>query len=191
MRARLSPYLSALLLAACAQAPVAPRLHLPTLQLAPASLGASLSLAQRLTVQQLPEQALRHEAPTEQSLEAQIEIDPQALRLAAFAMNQRVLLLQWDGSALQQQRHTMLPAAVDGARVLRDVQLAYWPAAAIAAALPAGWSVADEGSRRTLAFEGQPQVLIDYSASPRWAGRAELDNRAEGYRLSIESRVLP
>ena len=85
----------------------------------------------------------------------------------------------------------MLPDAVDGARVLRDVQLVYWPLAAVAAALPTGWAVVDTPAGRSLSFEGQPQVQIDYSGTPRWKGRATLDNRREGYRLTIESSVQP
>lgn len=179
-----------LLLVACAQTPPpAPLPQLPSLQLSPASFGASLSLAQRLTVQQLPDAAARRPAP-EHSLEAQLEIEPAELRLAAFALNQRVLTLRWDGRELQAQRHRMLPEEVDAARVLRDVQLVYWPLAAVAAALPAAWQVSDEEGRRSLRFEGRLQVQIDYAGTPRWQGVAELDNRREGYRLRIESAQL-
>jgi Protein of unknown function (DUF3261) len=177
------------LLAACAQTPPLPRLQLPALQLTPASFGGSLALAQRLTVRQLPDTA-RRQLPAEQSLEAQVEIEPAELRLAAFALNQRVLMLSWDGRELQVQRHLMLPAEVDAARVLRDLQFVYWPLAAVVAALPAGWSVADLGPRRTLSFDGQVRMQVDYAGLPRWQGRAELDNRLEGYRLAIESNAL-
>jgi len=189
---RLIVLLAAALLAACAQtaAPPAapPTASVPALRLSPASFGASLSLAQRLTVRQLPA-AARRPVP-EQSLEAQLEIEAGELRLAAFALNQRVLMLRWDGLALQTQRHALLPAEVDAERVLRDVQLVYWPLAAVAAALPAGWTVADADSQRLLSFGDQVQVLIDYAGQPRWQGRAELDNRREGYRLTIESTRL-
>jgi len=185
---RLIVLLAAALLAACAQTAAPPAAGVPSLRLSPASFGASLSLVQRLTVQQLPS-AARRSAP-EQSLEAQLEIEPGELRLAAFALNQRVLMLRWDGLALQTQRHALLPAEVDAERVLRDVQLVYWPLAAVAAALPAGWTVADADSQRLLSFGDQVQVLIDYAGLPRWQGRAELDNRREGYRLTIESTRL-
>ena len=182
------------LVAGCAQHPPAPpRLQLPPLQLSPASFGSSVSLVQRLVVRQLPDAARLRDGTeaAEQSMDAQVEIDPGSVRLAAFAMNQRVLLLQWNGRDLRVERHPMLPDAVDAAHVLRDVQLVYWPLAAVAAALPPGWAVSDDAARRSLSFEGQAQVLIDYSATPRWQGRAMLDNRREGYRLTIESSVQP
>ncbi|WP_077038084.1 DUF3261 domain-containing protein, partial [Pelomonas sp. KK5] len=138
---------------------------------------------QRLTVRELPAGA----PPTERSLDVQLEVDDTELRLAAFALNQRVLMLRWDGRELQQQRHLMLPAEVDGARVLRDIQLAYWPREALATALPAGWSVDEQGQRRVIRMGDIVQMQIDYTGQPRWQGRAEIDNRLEHYRLSIES----
>ena len=179
-----------MLLAACAQAPVRPRsLQMPELGLSPASLGARLSLAQRLTVQQLPDAATEG-LPPERSLEAQLEIETGELRLAAFAMSQRVLLLRWDGHNLEVKRHPLLPAAVDASRVLRDIQLVYWPLAAVQAALPEGWSVEDSGAQRRLLHAGEIEVQIGYAGEPRWQGRAELDNRLERYRLAIDSSVM-
>ena len=191
MRRRELIVLTGLVLVGCASAlPPEPRLRLPELKLAPASLGVSVSLAQRLTVKQLPREAGVRAPTAERSLEVQLEVDASELRLAAFALSQRVLMLRWDGHDLQVQRHLMLPAEVDAARVLRDIQLVYWPLEAVQAALPSGWGVSDAEQRRTLSFEGEPQVVVDYAGLPRWQGRAELDNRLEGYRLSIESNVL-
>ncbi len=185
---RLIAILLVAMLAACASAPPAARVELPALRLAPADFGQTISLAQRLTVLQLPRSAAE-EAPHEQSLDAQLEIEPAELRLAAFALNQRVLSLRWDGRDLTQTRHPLLPRAVDAARVLRDVQLAYWPLASLQSALPAGWTAEDGSSWRELRLNGQTQLRIDYAGQPRWKGRADLDNRAEGYRLAIESAV--
>jgi hypothetical protein len=179
----------ALMLAGCVHAPVQPRLQMPALALSPASLGARLSLAQRLTVQELPDTAAE-EVPQERSLEAQLEVEPAELRLAAFAMNQRVLLLRWDGHNLDVKRHPMLPAAVDASRVLRDIQLVYWPLASVQAALPADWTVEEVGVQRLLKHDGEIEVQIAYAGAPRWRGRAELDNRLEHYRLSIDSSIL-
>ena len=180
----------AVTLAACAQAPVQPsRLQMPVLRLSPESLGATVSLAQRLTVQELPDGAAQ-EWPKERSLEAQLEIETGELRLAAFAMSQRVLLLRWDGHKLEVKRHALLPAAVDANRVLRDIQLVYWPLAAVQAALPEAWTVEDSGAQRRLLHAGEIEVQIVYAGEPRWQGRAELDNRLERYRLAIDSSVM-
>lgn len=173
------------LIGGCATSPPQPRLQIPEPRLAPAAFGATISLAQRLSFERanaLPDEPAR-------SLDVQLEIDASQLRLAAVAMGQRILTLTWDGSTLDVQRHPQLPAQVDPARVLRDVQYAYWPTAALQAALPQGWTLDDAGERRQLLHAGQTVLSIRYRANPRWAGSAELDNRVEGYRLNIESSV--
>ncbi len=196
----LAPLMAALMagLAACAQGPAAPRLWLPELRLAPAALGASVSLTQRLTIMTLnplqtsalPDAAQLPQGP--QTLDVLLEVDSSLVQLAGFALNQRVLTLSWDGAHLQEQRHALLPAAVDGAHVLRDIQLVYWPLAAISAALPMGWTLEESDQERVLAYQGQAQVRIRYRAQivnqARWNGRIELDNQLEHYRLNIESR---
>ncbi len=99
------------------------------------------------------------------------------------AIGQTGVRLQWDGRQLTQQRAPWLPPQVRAERVLDDLQFALWPTAAIAAALPAGWQVRDDGHQRSLSRDGtvwlQLQRLDD--------GSVQLDNRAEGYALRIES----
>ena len=88
------------------------------------------------------------------------------------------------GTTYQVQRADFDNVLARGAeRVLDDLQFALWPTAAIAAALPAGWQVSDDGRQRSLSRDGtvwlQLQRLDD--------GSVQLDNRAEGYTLRIES----
>jgi hypothetical protein len=84
---------------------------------------------------------------------------------------------------LIEQRASWLPPQVRAERVLDDLQFALWPTAAIAAVLPPGWQVGDDGHQRSLSRDGtvwlQLQRLQD--------GSLQLDNRAEGYALRIES----
>lgn len=175
-----------LMLSGCASQPLKPRLLLPEPRLAPAAFGGSVSLVQRLAFEAataLPDQPARQ-------LDAQLEIDADEVRLAAVALGQRILTLRWDGTSLDVQRHPQLPAQVDPARVLRDVQYAYWPIAALRAALPEGWTLDDADQRRQLRHAEQLVLSIRYDAVPRWTGTAELDNRVEGYRLSIASSLI-
>jgi len=182
--------IAALLLAACASRPQLPPPTLPSLQLPPAALGTSLSLTQRLTVTRAPSAAEAYMSmPTTHSLDVLLEIDSAAVHLAGFALGQRVLTLAWDGQTLESTRHPMLPAAVDAAKVLRDVQLVYWPAASVQAALPDGWTLEDAGTDRRLSHDGKLAATIHYETEPRWAGNARLDNRLEDYHLLIESKV--
>lgn len=183
----LIPALLLLGLAACSTTPrprpAAPGEPLPELRLPPAALGAAVSLTQRLT--------FAHDADPggPRSLEALMEVDAEELRLVGLAMNHRVFTLSWNGTALQEERDPRLPAQFQAAWVLRDVQLVYWPADAVRAALPAGWTLEDGPGLRTLSKNGREWVTVRYDGEPRWAGRTQLTNLSEHYRLTIDSRV--
>ncbi|WP_047257671.1 DUF3261 domain-containing protein [Chromobacterium subtsugae] len=173
------------LLAGCQSAP-APQPRLPAIALSPASLGLSLSLAQRLSAAPLDPR----DGKPSPALDVQLEIDGDRLQLAGLALGQRILRLSWDGKTLQSQRSPLLPASVDEARIVRDIQLAYWPLPALRAALPEGWTLEQRGATRVLSQQGEEAVRIDSQADPAWTGHSELINRREGYRLSIDSAPL-
>jgi hypothetical protein len=174
--------LLALLLTACTSMQTA-RPQVPLLQLAPRQLGTSLSLTQRLGVMRLDGVATQ-----QQSLDALLEIDEKSVHLAGFALGQRILTLYWNGELLNSERHPLLPAAIDASHILRDIQLVYWPADAVLAALPEGWSLSEQGQRRELWKGQQIEVEIHYAATPRWQGRTVMQNRSEGYQLTIDSQ---
>jgi len=164
-------------LGACASAPprAAPR-EAPQLRLAPALLGHALNLQQHLTLQ----------APgREQQLDVLLEADAQHVQLAVVAMGQVAARLDWDGTTLTQERAPWLPQAVSGARILSDLQLTLWPVAAIQAALPAGWVLAESGNVRTLSQDGEVVTVITRTAP----AVVELDQRREHFKLKIESRA--
>ena len=122
-----------------------------------------------------------------QPLDALLEIDPQGLHLAGFALQQRILTLHWDGQKLESWRHPLLPDSVDAGKILRDIELVYWPVAAIQASLPAGWQLEEADGERHLSLGGEIQLLIRYHVDAAGQGQIELENRREGYRLQIES----
>ena len=164
-------------LVACAVPKEPARLRL---QLAPATLGASISLQQHLTVErdgQIDE------------LDVALEIDAQRIDLVALAMQQRVLSLHYDGRSLESWRHPALPAALRAEDVLEDLQLTLWPAAALRPALPAGWRIEEDGARRILLADDLAVTEIDYEGAPRWNGRIVLNNLRYRYRLTIQSAL--
>lgn len=171
---RTAALLLCVLLSACAGRMSRPQVELPPLRLAPSSLPAPVAQQQQLHFR-----FGRHE----RDLDALLEADAQQVQLAVQAMGQTGVRLRWDGQQLTQQRASWLPPQVRAERVLDDLQFALWPTAAIAAVLPADWQVADDGHLRTLSRAGvawlQLQRLED--------GSLQLDNRAEGYALRIES----
>lgn len=166
------------LMAGCASTqPAAPQQRLG-LKLSPASLGATISLQQHLTVER--------NGRTDQ-LDAALEIDPQQLNMVGLALGQRVLTLHYDGKNLESWRHPMLPAQVRAEDVLEDTQLTLWPVEAIRQALPDGWKIEQQGLRRTLLLHDVPVTVIIYGNASPWGGKVELTNLRYHYRLTIES----
>lgn len=142
-------------LAGCTSAPTVPAAERAAplqLALAPAALGCSLAVQQQLTVQPPNGSA--------QTLDALLEVDGQSVRLALFHLGQRMGALSWDGQQLQTQLSRWWPAQLPPAQVLSDMQLALWPAPAIAQALPAGWQVQDGAQGRRLTHQGQLRVEV-------------------------------
>ena len=171
---RLTTALLTATLAACAAAPPRAAVPLPELRLAPAALGRELSLQQQLHFSFGRQQ---------RDLDALLEVDAQEVRLAVQALGQSGVRLSWDGEHLQQQRAPWLPEAVRGERVLADLQFTLWPAGAIRSALPASWTLQDDGTIRRLVRDGAVWLQVEHQGE----GRYLLDNRADGYRLQIES----
>ena len=174
MPRRLAVAACALLLAACASVPPQARLGL---KLAPAALGTSLSVQQHLKVER--------NGRTD-DLDVALQVEPEAVDVVGLAFGQRVLTLHYDGKELKSWRHMMLPAQVRAEDVLEDIQLTLWPAEAVAAALPAGWRVSEEGGRRTLFLDGEPGMHISYSDAQRWSGTVVLENLRYRYKLTIQ-----
>lgn len=148
------------------------------LKLAPADLGATISLQQHLAVE-------RDDKVDE--IDTALEVDPQQLELVGLALGKRVLSLHYDGKTLQSWRHAMLPEQVRAEDVLQDIQLTLWPADAIQKALPAGWRIEENGLRRTLLSDDVPVMVIDYSNPVRWSGKVVLSNLRYHYRITIQS----
>ena len=183
MRRLIVLLLPVLLLAGCAtpQARVAQRqsvaASMPVLRLPPSALPGPLALQQRL--------AFRH-GDRSDTVDALVENDARNTRLVIHAQGQVALRLEWDGKQLTQKRAPWLPAALDGERVLSDLQLVFWPINAIEASLPAGWSLREESGRRVLRQNEAIIATVDYPQ----ALEARLEQRALGYTLDITSSEI-
>jgi hypothetical protein len=167
--------LAALALAAGCAALPAPRAE-PVLRLAPASLGGRLALHQQLEV---------HAQEGTHRLEVLLEADEAAVRIAVLGPGaQTAARLVWDGQRLEHDAPPWWPASLPVDRVLSDLQLVLWPAAEIARALPAGWTLDTRDGERRLQCGDELVSTVRYDG-PGWA---ELTHRRAGYRIRIESR---
>jgi hypothetical protein len=119
-------------------------------------------------------------------LDVALQVEPEAVDVVGLAFGQRVLTLHYDGKDLTSWRHVMLPSQVRAEDVLEDMQLTLWPVDAVAAALPAGWRVEQQGRQRTLYLSDEPIMRIAYSGDPRWSGTVVLENLRYHYKLTIQ-----
>lgn len=163
------------LLVACAGP--APRTAIddtPLLRLAPAALGGTLALQQRL--------AFEHGGRSE-IVDALVEADARSVRVVIHGQGQVALRLAWDGQELTQTRAEWLPPQLSAERVLSDLQLVFWPAPAVSAALPPGWRLVQQGTARELRHGDELVIRIENPAPDRHV----LHQLRTGYRLGIHS----
>ncbi|WP_373375793.1 DUF3261 domain-containing protein [Cupriavidus nantongensis] len=178
--------LSAALIAGCASPGAAPeRTTLAAsgtalLRLSPASLQRELKLQQHITVEFTVQGRTEH-----RELLTLLEADAARTRLAAVSGGQVLARLDWDGTTLQVSRSPWAPAELQPERILSDLQLALWPAAAIRAALPPDWSLDASPALRQLRHGSEAVAEIRF---PDPATTLFLQRR-DGYRLTI--RNLP
>lgn len=156
--------------------PIAPP-AVPLLQLAPAELGRELALQQRLTF-------IRGER--REQIDALLEVDGKEVRLLLHQSGQSALRLYWDGQVLTESRADWLPAELNAARVLSDLQLVHWPIEAIQSQLPAGWRVTRGDGSRLLRAGDELVAQVEYLQ----AHQQRLTQHRFGYELEIASAEI-
>lgn len=136
-------------------------------------------------------QRLRSERDGEvQEFTALLQVSPDGLRLVGInSLGLRLFeLAQAANGQLQLQTRVELPADFDPAWILRDLQLASAPLAALRAALMPGWSLEEEGNGgRQLRHEGQLEVSITAETQPDGPRAIRLWNHRHAYRLAVQT----
>lgn len=150
----LAAAMCAVLLAGCASLGTPDATRSPLLALAPAALRCEVAVQQRLTVEVPGRPA--------QQLEALLEVDAEAVRLAFFVMGQGMGTLVWDGWQWDKQLSRYWPAQLAPEQVLSDLQLAFWPARAVQRAVQPPWSVEAGPTGRRLLRDGREQVRVQF-----------------------------
>jgi hypothetical protein len=174
MKRRLLLLCAPLALAGCA-APRLEPLQGPPLRLAPATLDRELVLLQRLDITA---------AGQTRSLEVALEADATSVRLAFMQLGQTVARIEWDGSQLRQELAPGWPEIVSAAQVLSDLQLVWWPAAALRTGLPPDWSLAESPRMRQLIYRGRPMT----SAQALSTDHIQLIQHLGGYVVELRSQ---
>ena len=148
--------------------------------LQPQAAGVELSVTQALV---FSKGASRFESV------AALEVGPEAVSLAGLGpMGNRMLALRWDGKKLEKESDPSLPPDLPLELILRDVQLAFWPVEAVREAIKGGgWTLEDEGLRRTLRKDGADVVRIRYDGPRRWHSNVIFEHISLGYRLDINT----
>lgn len=166
-----------LILAACATLPLQPQ-DPGLFLLKPQDAGQSLDLSQNLSFQRgkLGFEGL-----------AELEIRPDHVALAGLSpLGNRIMSFRWDGDTFVEERDPSLPAQFPLKLILRDLQLAYWPAPSIEAALPGGWSLQENPREREILHAALPEIRIHYADAEHWHHGLLFENLALGYQIRID-----
>jgi hypothetical protein len=103
----------------------------------------------------------------------------------------RLFTVRYDGSNVQAEKSPGVPASLEPEHLLADLQLVFWPLAALQTRLqPEGWQLSEPapGTRR-LRHGDQLVAEVHYGAEDPWAGRSLLVNLRFGYSLQIDSQA--
>lgn len=191
--------LASVLLAGCASAPQTPDLAAPSALVRtvpvvlpdPAARPGALLLAQRIHAE--TDSDVPAAVPKTADFEAYLHAGGGVFRMALMHAGLTVWTLALEDGRLAQERRPGLPAALRGEHLLRDVALAYWPAAYLSQALPGLRIEAGPTMRRLLDAEGHTMFVVRYeegASAEDPQGRTRIENLFEGYRLVIDSRAM-
>lgn len=149
--------------------------------LPPAAWNCSFSQVQRLRSERQQDV---------QEFTALLQVSPQSLRLVGInSLGLRLFELSQSADGdLQLQSRVELPPEFDPAWVLRDLQLASAPVAALRAALAPGWSLETNGNgERVLSQQGSTVITVRQTRNPEGQQELGLWNHRHAYRLAVQT----
>lgn len=159
----------------------------PALELLPGlSEAPHLVLDARMRVRFLPKATASGAPSAPPALRAMIMSAPGSVTAAFTVMGLTAWRIAWTADGIRESRHPKLDARISASKMLRDLALVHWPAAALRALLPAGCSLteADDGGRR-IERNGSTILRVAVRRGDR-LHRILLENPVEGYVLEID-----
>ncbi|MGH8541785.1 MAG: DUF3261 domain-containing protein [Stenotrophobium sp.] len=157
---------------------------MPTLPAA--SLGATRAAQQVL-----------HAAFGDRDATMQCLVDVTPARISVIGLNAvglRLFSVKVENGQTTVERSPGVPDTVQPARILADIELAYWPLTALQTAYAnTPWQVSEPfpGTRRLLR-DGRLIAEVHYAqpSGDRWQGRLWLSNFEFGYSLAVDSQPV-
>ena len=119
--------------------------------------------------------------------EAQVDV------IALLPLGPRAFSLSWDGTQLKSESAMKNEQAPKPEQMLADLELAFWPLAALQnAALNTDWSISEpQAGTRRIVHRGRLYAEVRHDrGGDAWDGRTWLVNFPQGYSLDIESQPL-
>lgn len=118
-----------------------------------------------------------------------LELDNRRMAMAGLTGDGLSLFdLSYDGKTLQSDKNPLLPESVAPELIIADLQLVYWPVAALQKMLPRPWRLEADSHHRRLYFNEEPRVDVRYLAPDAiWPKAVELVNHRYNYRLQIKT----
>jgi hypothetical protein len=151
--------------------------------LAPHTLGAELSVYQQVHWQ--------HQDDSH-NLEIALDIRQQSLQMVVMTtLGRRLATLSYEAGHYQLKREPGAPGNIPYQQLLADIQMVFWPLAALnAAASNSGWHF-EQQQQRSAWYDGHLIAQINTGDSWSWQGTYEYQNLVAGYQLQLQSVVLP
>ncbi|HKE44761.1 MAG TPA: DUF3261 domain-containing protein [Steroidobacteraceae bacterium] len=152
--------------------------------LPPSTLGATRSANQRLRAAY---------GDQEISLDCVVNVDADHLTVIGLLPGgPRVFTVEYDGKQVSEQKSSGVPEALRPELLLNDLQLTFWPRAALQTALQnTAWRVTEPDPRtRRLTRDAKLVAEVHYASADPWTGRAWLVNFERGYSITIDSQPL-
>lgn len=118
-----------------------------------------------------------------------LELDQQHIAIAGLSNDGLSLFdLNYDGKTLSLEKSPLLPDSFAPERIIKDLQLVYWPQAELQKILPQQWRLEADKHHRRLYYNNERRVDVDYlQADAVWAKSVTLTNHHFHYQLHIKT----